>query len=116
MKRALPGEIARVATKIAQLEKELEKLEECKVDIAENLFAGFDEGSAVAADIAAGDDEEDGERRRVDMRNLASWRRLNEFRSDIENERKSIEMEALRVENQIVKLKQSKQWLTDMSI
>ena len=50
------------------------------------------------------------------MRNLASWRRLNEFRSDIENERKSIEMEAMRVENHIVKLRESKQWLTDMSI
>ena len=50
------------------------------------------------------------------MRNLAAWRRLNEFRSDIENERKSIEMEALRVENHINKLKESKQWLTDMSI
>ena len=52
----------------------------------------------------------------ADMRHLASWRRLNEFRSDIENERKSIEMEAMRVENHINKLKESKQWLTDMSI
>ena len=50
------------------------------------------------------------------MRNLAAWRRLNEFRSDIDNERKSIEMEVLRVESHISKLKESKQWLTDMSI
>lgn len=52
----------------------------------------------------------------ADMRHLSSWRRLNEFRSDIENERKSIEMEAMRVQNHISKLKESKQWLTDMSI
>ena len=38
LKRALPSEIARVSTKIAQLEKELAQLEECKVDVAQNLF------------------------------------------------------------------------------
>ena len=102
LKRALPSEIARVATKIVSLEKELAQLLECKNDISENLFQGFNDGV----------DGEPG----ADLRNLAAWRRLNEFRSDIENERKSIEMEAMRVENHINKLKESKQWLTDMSI
>lgn len=50
------------------------------------------------------------------MRNLHAWRRLNEFRSDIKGEKKSIENEALRVESQITRLSESKQWLTDMAI
>ena len=102
LKRALPSEIARVATKIVSLEKEHAQLLECKTDISQNLFQGLDEG--VGGEPGA------------DLRNLAAWRRLNEFRSDIESERKSIEMEAMRVENHILKLKDSKQWLTDMSI
>ena len=52
----------------------------------------------------------------ADLRNLAAWRRLNEFKSDIQDEKKKIEIEAMRVENQIIQLKESKQWLTDMSI
>jgi len=39
------------------------QLEECKLDLAENLFQGFDDGMV-------GND-------------LATWRRLNEFKSDI---------------------------------
>ena len=35
----------------------------------------------------------------ADLRNLAAWRRLNEFKSDIHDEKKKIEIEAMRVEN-----------------
>ena len=52
----------------------------------------------------------------ADLRNLAAWRRLNEFKSDIQGEKKKIEIEAMRVESQIIQLRESKQWLTDMSI
>ena len=107
LKHALPTEIARVATKIAKLEKELTQLEECKLDVTENLFQGFDEGM-----VGQGLEAEGG----ADLRNLAAWRRLNEFKSDIQGEKKKIEIEAMRVESQIIKLKESKQWLTDMSI
>ena len=47
---------------------------------------------------------------------MAAWRRLNEFKSDIQNEKKNIDLEVLRVESHIAKLKESKQWLTDISI
>ena len=52
----------------------------------------------------------------ANVRNLAAWRRLNEFKTDIQGEKKEIEMEAMRVEHQIVRLKESKQWLIDTSI
>ena len=88
----MPTEIARVATKIAKLEKELTQLEECKLDVTENLFQGFDEGMGQGLEAGGG----------ADLRNLAAWRRLNEFKSDIQGEKKKIEIEAMRVENQIV--------------
>ena len=99
LKHALPTEIARVATKIAKLEKELTQLEECKLDVTENLFQGFDEGM-----VGQGLEAEGG----ADLRNLAAWRRLNEFKSDIQDEKKKIEIEAMRVESQIIKLRESK--------
>ena len=52
----------------------------------------------------------------ADLRSLAAWRRLNEFKSDIQGEKKSIEMEVMRVDNQVMRLKESRQWLSDMSI
>ena len=106
MKRALPTEIARVTTRISKLEKELQQLEECRLDVAENLFMGLNPDDM-------GDLSQD---QKANMRNLHAWRRLNEFKSDIKDEKKSIENEALRVESQINRLKESKQWLTDMSI
>ena len=72
--------------------------------MAENLFHGINDGMG------------DGIENKADVRNLAVWRRLNEFKSDISHEKKSIEGEALRVEAQIARLRESKQWLTDMSI
>jgi hypothetical protein len=36
---------------------------------------------------------------KANVRNLAVWRRLNEFKSDISQEKKNIENEALRVES-----------------
>lgn len=108
LRRALPTEIARVATKITQLEKELTQLEECKLDLTENLFQGLDNDDAGMGEGLEG--------KGTDLRNLAVWRRLNEFKTDIDGERKKIEMEALRVQSHISKLKESKQWLTDMSI
>ena len=47
---------------------------------------------------------------------MDAWRRLTEFKSDIQGEKKSIQIEVLRVEHQIGKLRESKQWLTDTSI
>lgn len=107
LKRAIPTEIARITTRISKLGKELQQLEECRLDIAENLFQGLE------PDDITGDLSKD---QKANVRNLHAWRRLNEFRSDIKGEKKSIENEALRVESQINRLKESKQWLTDMSI
>jgi len=56
------------------------------------------------------------QKEKANMRDLHVWRRLNEFKSDIKNEKKSIENEALRVESQITRLQESKQWLTEMAI
>lgn len=106
LKRVLPSEIARVATKIGKLEKELQQLEECKLDVTENLFHGLDGDDGIGEGLEP----------KANVRNLAVWRRLNEFKSDISREKQSIENEALRVESQIVRLKESKKWLTDMSI
>ena len=103
MKRALPSEIARVTAKIHQLEGEVTQLEQCKDDVELNLFEGFEE--AGVGDGLTGN-----------RQNLAAWRRLNEFRSDIADSKKSIELESMRVQHQIMKLRESKQWLTDMSI
>ena len=44
LQKALPSEIARVSTQITKLERELEQLQECKRDISDNLFEGFDDG------------------------------------------------------------------------
>ena len=70
------------------------------------MFQGFDEGMGQGLEAGGG----------ADLRNLAAWRRLNEFKSDIQGEKKKIEIEAMRVESQIIQLRESKQWLTDMSI
>ena len=58
--------------------------------MTENLFHGLD-----------GDDGGIGEglEPKANVRNLAVWRRLNEFKSDISQEKKNIENEALRVES-----------------
>ena len=74
LKRALPTEIARVATTIAKLEKEKAQLEECKMDIEKNLFEGFDDGIGEGLTMGSSGAE---------VRNLAAWRRLNEFKLDI---------------------------------
>lgn len=61
--------------------------------MTENLFQGIDNDSAGAI----GGMGEGLEGKGADLRNLAVWRRLNEFKTDIDGERKKIEMEVLRV-------------------
>lgn len=108
LKRALPSEIARVTTLICKLEKELQQLEECRLDLTENLFSGLEPTDGIGDGLRQDD--------KANVRNLHVWRRLNEFKSDIKGEKKNIEREVLRVESQLAKLRESKQWLTDMSI
>ena len=60
------------------------QLEQCKDDVELNLFEGFEE--AGVGDGLTGN-----------RQNLAAWRRLNEFRSDIADSKKSIELESMRV-------------------
>ena len=107
LKRALPTEIARVTAKITKLETELQQLEECRLDVAENLFMGLEPDNGMGEGLQTD---------KANVRDLNIWRRLNEFKSDIQPEKQNIEKEALRVESQIARLKDSKQWLTDMSI
>ena len=47
---------------------------------------------------------------------MGAWRRLNEFRSDMKEERKNIEVEVLKVRAQITQLKESKRKLTELAI
>ena len=59
------------------------------MDVTENLFHGLEGDDGIG----------DGLEPKANMRNLAVWRRLNEFKSDISQEKKNIENEALRVES-----------------
>ena len=95
-----------------KLEKELEQLEQCKIDVTESLFTGLENKDGTVNGLSIGEGLDAG----ANVRNLAAWRRLNEFKTDIQGEKKEIEMEAMRVEHQIVRLKESKQWLIDTSI
>ena len=61
--------------------------------MTENLSQGIDNDSAGAI----GGMGEGLEGKGADLRNIAVWRRLNEFKTDIDGERKKIEMEVLRV-------------------
>ena len=54
LKIVLPSEIVRLTNQIEKLAKELEQLEECKKDISENLFEGFEDGGGVGAGAGEG--------------------------------------------------------------
>ena len=82
LKRALPTELTRIGLQIAKLEKEHEQLEACKTDLTENLFEGFEDGQGSADGVGG----------------LAAWRRLNEFKADMQGEKRALDVEILRVE------------------
>lgn len=104
LKRLLPTEIGKIASKVAKLEKEIVQLESCFKDLDADLFQGL--GGATDKDEFSG----------PDGNGLGAWRRLNEFRSDMKEERKNIEVEVLKVKAQISHLRESKRKLTELAI
>ena len=70
---------------------ELQQLEECRLDLTENLFSGLEPTDGIGDGLRQDD--------KANVRNLHVWRRLNEFKSDIKGEKKNIEKEVLRVES-----------------
>ena len=44
----MPVELSKVTHKIANLEREVEQLEQCKKDVSENLFDGLDDEASAS--------------------------------------------------------------------
>ena len=106
----------KIADKIHKLQKELAQLEQCKRDITETLFEGLDEEESSSRKHTGGDQTATFEPSKVLQTNtaLGAWTRMLEFKTDIEAEKKAIEMEILRVQSQIAHLQDSKDNLAKM--
>ena len=103
LKRIIPVELSKVTHKIQKLEKEVVQLEQCKKDISVNIFEGLNDDISVSMgtqDKAYGSQKSDGIPK-VDMKSLSAWRRMNELKSDLDNETRVIEVEIIRIQAQI---------------
>ena len=95
----IPVELSKVTHKITALEKEIKQLEQCKLDIKENLYEGLNDD--VSMSIEASGKLDGTKKSDVNLRGLSAWRRMNEMRTDLDNETRVLEVEIIRIQAQV---------------